>query len=304
MRFRRALAAAALAAAALLPAPAASSGEGFLGRATLFPIAFAGQDLATGGVTAWFRIRNDRSSVQGLRVWVRGLEDAFGDPVTEGVTLWMAAPGDVETREVGDLASSENGSAYFEVVVDSRYDNGAEIPLGLESMVRLERATFEIRVVDASLEDVPVLRGRILDFHFRNIVLRDGAPGTRGRAGRLVRPPAPEIPPDDLAVGRARLWRRGRGLDARMGIALFARGLTADETYEVWLEDEFGDLQDAGELESTADGLGYWSVDTGTGEDLPDEADDDVRNLSRRRVELRRSGFTTPSLVGILPRLR
>ena len=115
---RRLLAAAALVAAALLPAPEAETAQGFLGRAPLFPVPFAGQEEATGGVTSWFRYRNDRTSIQGLRIWVKGLLDEFGDPVIEGATLWMTAPGEFETQQVGSLACTESGSAFFEIVVD------------------------------------------------------------------------------------------------------------------------------------------------------------------------------------------
>jgi len=300
MRTRRLLAPALLGlGAALLPAPAADAGEGFVGRCPLFPVAGAGADAATGGVTAWQRRRNDNSFVQGLRLWVRGLDDA------EGATLWVTPPGRLDAEEVGDLAWAENGSAYFEVLVDSRYDNGAEIPGGAESMYRLQGAVFEVRVPGASLEDLPALRGRLRDFRWRDFVLRPGSPGTRGRTAPMVRPPPPVVPPDDLARGKVRVWRRPRPGGARMGISVFARGLTGEETYEVWIEDPAGDLQEVGSLESTGDGLGFWSLDTDAGDTLPPEAgEDDVRGLARRRIELRRSGFTDPSLVALFPRVR
>ena len=304
MQSRRLLAAAALVAAALLPAPEAASAQGFLGRAPLFPVPFAGQDEATGGATAWFRYRNDRTSVQGLRIWVKGLLDEFGDPVIEGATLWMTAPGEFETQQVGSLACTENGSAFFEVVIDSRSEDPAEIPLGAASLLAFERALIEIRIPDAAGEDVPALRGRILDFRFRDIVLGEGPPGGRGRTARMVRPPDPVIPPDDFAVGRARLFRRRTPDGPRMGIAVFARGLAPDQEYDVLIEDPAGDLQVVGELISTIEGLGYWAIDTGVGDTLPPETgEDDVRGLARRRVEIRRAGLTDPSLVGILPRL-
>lgn len=300
MRTPRALLLAALGlGAALLPAPVAEAGDGFVGRCPLLPIPGAGADDATGGVTAWLRVRQDDSLVQGLRVWVRGLDDS------EGASLWITLPGQQDAEEVGDLAWAENGSAYFEVVVDSRYDNGAEIPGGVESMVKLTRAFLEVRVPGPALEDVPVLRGRLTHFRFRSVVLRAGSPGTRGRTARMVRPPPPVVPPDDAARGSLRVWRRPRPAGARMGITVFARGLTAEETYEVWIEDPAGDLQEVGSLDSTGDGLGYWSLDTDAGDTLPPEAgEDDVRGLAGRRLEIRRSGFTDPSLVALVPRVR
>ena len=256
-------------------------------------------------MTSWFRYRNDRTSIQGLRIWVKGLLDEFGDPVIEGATLWMTAPGEFETQQVGSLACTESGSAFFEIVVDSRFDDPAEaLPLGVPSLLSFERALIEVRIPDAAGEDVPALRGRILDFRYRDIVLGEGPPGTRGRTARMIRPPDPVIPPDDLAVGRCRLFRRRTPDGPRMGIAVFARGLAPDQEYDVLIEDAAGDLQFVGELISTIEGLGYWAIDTGVGDTLPPETDeDDVRGLARRRVEIRRSGFTDPSLVGILPRL-
>ena len=133
-------------------------------------------------MTSWFRYRNDRTSIQGLRIWVKGLLDEFGDPVIEGATLWMTAPGEFETQQVGSLACTESGSAFFEIVVDSRFDDPAEaLPLGVPSLLSFERALIEVRIPDAAGEDVPALRGRILDFRYRDIVLGEGPPGTRGR---------------------------------------------------------------------------------------------------------------------------
>jgi len=306
MLARRTLGIAALAlGAALLSAPPAGAGEGFLGRCPLFPVLGAGQDGATGGVTAWFRQRNDRSTVQGLRVWVRGLVDA------EGAALWVTPPGLTDAQEVGDLALAQDsdgeltGSGYFEVIVDSRFDDGSEIPAGLESMVKLASARIEVRTTDADAVETASLQGRIPEFRFRDIVLRPGSPGTSGRTVRMVRPPEPVVPPDDVARGSVRIWRRPQAGGARMGLAIYARFLTADESYEVWLEDPAGELQEVGALDSTADGLGYWSVDTATGETLPPEAgEDDVRGLRGRRIEIRRSGVTDPSLIAILPRVR
>ncbi|HEU4394261.1 MAG TPA: hypothetical protein VFS92_01770 [Planctomycetota bacterium] len=301
---RRLLAAAALA-AALLPAPAASSSDGFLGRAGLFPVPFSGQFEATGGVTAWFRLRGDKSSIQGMRVWVKDLLDEDGLPIEEGATLWMTKPGEFETQEVASLACTEDGSGYFEVVIDSRVDDGSVIPLEQESMLKFLRATIEIRIPSALGEDVPALRGSITSFRYRDIVLGEGAPGTRSRTARLIQPPDPAIPPDDFAAGRARLWRRRAPLGPRMGVAVLARGLEPDLDYEVLVEDPAGDLQPVGLLTSTLEGVGYWAIEIEPGDTLPPEfAEDDVRGLARRRVEVRRSGSTDPSLVGILPRLR
>ena len=302
---RRLLAAAALAAAALLPAPEASPAEGFLGRAGLFPIPFSGQFGATGGVTAWFRLRGDKSSVQGMRVWVKDLVDEDGLPVEDDATLWMTAPGESETQEVANLACAGDGSCYFEVVIDTRVGDGSVVPLEQESMLKFLRATIEIRIGSALGDAIPAMRGSITSFRYRDIVLGDGAPGTRSRAVRMIRPPEPAIPPDDFAAGRARLLRRRTPDGPRMGVAVLARGLAPDQDYEVLVEDSLGDLQPVGDLTSTGEGVGYWVLEVEPGDTLPPEfGEDDVRGLARRRVELRRSGSTDPSLVGILPRLR
>ena len=302
---RRLLAAAALAAAALLPAAEAPSSEGFLGRAGLFPVPFSGQFDATGGVTAWFRLRDDNSSVQGMRVWVRGLVDEVGDPVAADATLWMTRPDGDGPEEVASLACTEDGAGYFEVVIDSRFDDGSVVPLEQESMLKFLRATIEIRVPSSVGEDIPAMRGSITSFRYRDIVLGDGAPGTRTRAARLIQPPDPAIPPDDFAAGRARLWRKRTVDGPRMGVAVLARGLEPDLDYEVLVEDPVGDLQPVGEFTSTLEGVGYWAIEVEAGDTLPPEfGEDDVLGLARRRVEVRRSGSTDPSLVGILPRLR
>ena len=172
-------------------------------------------------------------------------------------------------------------------------------------MVKLAGARIEVRIPGVDLDDAPVLQGRIARFHFEDIVLRPGDPGTRGRGVEMSRPIDPVIPPDDRAVGDLRAWRCPRKGGPRQGLAIYARNLTPEEAYEVHIEDPTGVMQATGSLESTLDGLGYWSVDTGVGDDLPVEAgEDDVRRLKGRRVELRRSGFSDPSLIGIVPRIR
>ncbi|MHC4821417.1 MAG: hypothetical protein ACYTDX_06825, partial [Planctomycetota bacterium] len=93
--------------------------------------------------------------------------------------------------------------------------------------------------------------------------------------------------------------------DRAQGIVLFARGLLEDDDYEVWIEDEFGDMQEVGEIYTTIDGQGLWDIDTGRDDTLPFEAGiEDVRDLQGRRIELRRFGEVDYSLAGLFPRIR
>ena len=280
---------AALLAALLLPSAGADAGKGFFVQQNLNPVFGTSEPDARGGFSSWFRMRSDKSTVQGLKVWVQGLSDS------EGASLWMAKPGDAETQEVAQLAVAENGSGFFEVVIDSARDDGAEIPLGVESVLRLYFGVVEIRVPGAELDDVPVLRAKIGTFHYETIDLTGP-----GRTAELRRPPPPAPLPDDFARGTVRTWRRREQGAIQQGVTLNASGLTADSDYEIWIEDAAGTLVEVGELAATSEGLGYWSLDTRYGDTLPPGIDvDSVRDLRRRRVELRRSGFDDYSLAGL-----
>lgn len=292
MRHRLLVLPAALLAGLLLPSPGAGAGRGFVVQQPLNQALGSPEPSAKGGFTSWFRTRNDKTTVQGLKVWVQGLSDA------EGSSLWMGKPGDAETQEIGKMAWADNGSAVFEVVVDSSLDDGAEIPLGVESVLRFYYGVIEVRVPGADLVDSPVLRAKVGDFDFEEIDL-----GGPGRAADLRRAPSPGAVPDALARGSVRYWRRKSAGVVQQGVSLTARGLTADSEYEIWIEDAGGALVEVGALAATAEGLGLWSLDTRFGDTLPAGIGvDSVKDLARRRVELRRSGFTDYSLAGLFPR--
>jgi len=196
------------------------------------------------------------------------------------------------------MAWTDNGSAVFEVVIDSARDDGAEIPLGVESVLRFYYGVIEVRVPGADLEDVPALRVKVGQFRFEEIDL-DGP----GRSAELRRAPPPGTVPDDLARGSVRIWRRKSAGVVQQGVSLVARGLTPDSDYGVWIEDEGGTLVETGTLVATSEGLGYWALDTRYGDTLPtDLGIDAVKDLRRRRVELRRDGFDEYSLAGLFPR--
>jgi hypothetical protein len=295
------LAAVALAALVLSAAPA-EAGRGFVAKQPLRRVTGSGETEARGGFTAWFRVRNDHSTVQGITIWVQGLSDS------EGATVWVARPDDAEASEVADLAVTENGSGMWEVVVDSNRDDGAELPLGVESVLKLAGGVIQVRLPSGEADDFPVLRATVGDFDFRDIQFGQGGDGVKSRRTSLRRPPEPAIPPDEAASGTARLWRkkaRGPGDPGHEGLAVFARGLTEDDTYEVWIEDGAGALQEIGALDSTTGGLGFFSIDSRAEDVIPPELDaEGIRDLSGRRLELRRQGFTDYSLATVLPRLR
>ncbi len=292
MRHRLLVLPAVLLAGLLAPAPGAGGARGFFLQQPLHVASGSPEPTAKGGFTSWFRTRNDLSTVQGLKVWVQGLSDA------EGASLWMGKPGDADTQEIAKMAWAENGSAVFEVVVDSAVDDGSEIPLGVESVLRFFYGFIEIRVPGADLVDAPVLRARVGKFSFEEIELNGP-----GRHANLRRAPSPGAVPDDLARGSVRYWRRRSGGAVQQGVSLDAQGLTADSDYEIWIEDEGGTLVEVGALAATSEGQGHWALDTRYGDTLPAGIGvDGVRDLARRRVELRRAGFTDYSLAGLFPR--
>jgi hypothetical protein len=293
MRPRTLLLAVPLLAALLLPAPPAVGGEGLQSSADLRRVPGSTEPDARGGYTAFFRARNDGGTTQGIRVWATGLSDA-----TEA-SVWMAKPGDAETEEVASLAGSENGSGVWEVIVDSSFSGGDGLPLGAGSVLELFGGVIEIRVSGVDFDE-PVLRAKVSPFRWREL-----RTGPRGRVSALRRAPEFEDVVDEFASGTARLWRKRRGGEVRHGLAVFAKGLTPDDFYEIWIEDASGALVMAGEADSTSEGLAYFALGTGDGETFPPEIDaDTIRDLSRRRVEVRRSGFDGYSLAGLFPRVR
>lgn len=299
MRLRPIAPAALLAAGLLLAAPGADAAKGFFAQQNLHLAAGTTQLDAIGGFTSWFRIRNDHTTVQGIRVWAQGLTDFDGDPLTSGATLWMSV-NDEDPEEIAEMACAENGSAVWEFIVDSRDGEAAELPLSVESVLKYTGGKIEIRVPDADFADVPVLRGKVGAFHWEEIRFQ-----ARGRTSNLRIAPFPGTVPDADASGFARVWRRKKDGVIEEGFVLFAKGLTEDETYEVWIEDAGGLLVESGSLDTTSEGLGYFSIDTGAGDDLPDGIDvTTVRDLSRRRVELRRAGFAEYSLAGLFARFK
>jgi len=289
-------------AAAALVAPADAKTEGLVARTRLHPVPTAGQFGATGGIQAYFRVRGDGSSVQGFRVWVDGVLDADGFEDATGATLWMAKPGDVELEQVAELATFE-GMGVYEVTVDSNRDVNDTLPLGVTRILDLLRAPVEVRVPNADLEDVAALSGSIGVFRFRAV------DSPRGRRSALRRPPEPAVPPDADAQGLVQLWRLRRReageVIVESGMGLIARGLSPDAEYEVWIEDEAGDLAEVDETTTTAEGQAVYHFAARDGDTIPPEIGaDDVRELYGRRVELRRSGEEQYSLAGLFPRVR
>jgi len=296
---RLAVPSAVLAALLALSLPAGAGAEGLVARTTLGPVAASGESAASGTVEAWLRVRGDGSVLQSFRVTFRGLSDG------EGATLWMAKPGAIDLEEVGEFAVS-GGTGRFQVGAGGTGVAG-DLPLGVARVLDLLRAPVEVRVPGGDLEDEAVLSGEVGVFRFRP--LYSSGDGVRGRRARLLRPPPPTVPPDESARGFVRLWVQRRvtpaGPEEEQGISIYARDLTEDATYEVWMEDAAGDLQDVGEMVTTADGNGLFVVDTREGDTLPPEVDTaDVRVLFGRRVELRRSGDPDYALVGLCPRVR
>jgi hypothetical protein len=293
-----ALAALLLLAPVLAPAPDAAAGLGFLARGLLRPTVGSVEPDARGGYVSWLRQRTDKSIVQGFKVWFTGMSDATD------ATLWMVGPGELAAEEVGSFAVSDSGAGIWEVVVDSAKDDGAEVPLSAESVLRLEAGVLQVRVPGGDGADLAVLRAEIGDFRWRSLDIGMGGTGRRATT-RLREPPEPVASPDAGAEGRVRLWRRRAGGSAHQGLILFARGLAEDGAYEVWMEDPAGTLVEVGEFDATVDGLGFWTIDSRAGDLIPAALGaDDVRELRGRRIEVRQSGFTDPSLVALLPRLR
>jgi hypothetical protein len=294
MRLR--LAASAAVAAAVLAAAPSVAGNGFTASRDLIPIFGSLEPDAAGGLEAFLQVRGDGSIRQGLRVWIQGLSDATG------ATLWMANPGDVELEEVGEFAAYE-GFGRFEVVNDTGRAAQDDLPLGAERMLNLLRAPVEVRVPGDDVEDEAILFGQIPEFKFRAIGggKRKGL-SSRKAPLRLPRDPFPVV--DDAARGFVRLWRRRvQGEVVDQGFTAYATGLTEDAEYEIWVEDEVGDMQLAGECTSTAEGQAYFVVSDGAG-DLPLELGDDLSLLPGRRVEFRRAGDEEFSLAGTCPRVR
>lgn len=302
MRSSAAAAAAFAAVLLLAPGPAADAGDGFVARQPLRVVSAGGEPDAQGGFESTLRVTNGRRVLQSFTVWFRGLS------LAEGATLWMARPGDAELESVASFAVAENGSGVWSVRIDSSLGTNPELPLGVETVLELVRAPIEVRVPGGGLDDVPVLRGRIGNYRFRDVRSGKGEGGTRSRRTPLRLPPEPVPVVDDGASGQVRVWRqrrRGDLADLHQGLTVFATGLTEDDVYEVWLEDASGVLVEIGEMESTEDGLAFFSLDTRMDDDLPSEADvETVRDLSGRRLEIRRSGFDDPSLVALLRRIR
>lgn len=305
MRIPAGLALAAAAAALLAPGPAAEGGEGFLVRRPLHVVPASGETGAAGGIEAWLRVTNGHRVLQGFSVWFRGLSDA------EGATLWMALEGETELEEVVAIPAADDGSGLYVLRSDSSWENPPELPLAVETVLKLEGARVEVRAPLGGAEDVPVLRGSIGDFRFGDVEGR-GNPSVRSRKVALEEPPPPALHEDDGARGFLRSFRRksrGGAEPAFSGFSVYASGLTEDELYEVWIQTDPSDPETVEyvglEFTTTADGLGFFSFDTRSGDILPAELDaDDVRDLSGRRLEVRRTGYADASLVGIFPRLR
>jgi len=300
-RRRIAVAVLACAAAAFLPGGVADAGDGFVMRESLHFIPSAGEPDAIGGIEAWLRVTNDHKLVQSFTVWFKGLSD-----VSDGATLWMAPEGGYSYEEVAPFAVSANGTGIWSVYLDSSWENNPELPLGVERILDLHSVRVEVRVPRDG-DDEPVLAGQIFGYHYGSIPNGKGGPGTRVKRARMKQPPAPVEAPD-VARGRLRVWRQKKKGDLAsldQGFEIFALDLTPDDTYEVWLEDAAGEMIYLDETDSTSEGLAYFSLDTRYDGLLPIEADvETVRDLSRRRVELRRTGFEEPSLVGLFPRIR
>jgi hypothetical protein len=130
--------------------------------------------------------------------------------------------------------------------VDSNREINDELPLGVDSVVRLLRAPVEIRVA-TDVDDLPYLEGEIAVFRFRSIASGEGRRGVSTRKARLRRPrdPSDDTFGDEAARGYVRLWRdRSTGTGSGEGITLFVQGLTPEAEYEVWIEDDLGDLVD------------------------------------------------------------
>jgi hypothetical protein len=289
MRIRTFLLPAALALGLSLAAPGSGAADGFFLQQDLHLAANTSETSARGGVTSWFRVNPDRTTVQGIRVWVQGLSDSFG------AAVWMAKPGTSATEEVATMADSANGSAVWEVVVNSRDQNKPPLPLKVESVLKLTGGKIEIRA-----SDVVVLQGKVGDFDWGRLNLSGP-----GRTSTLLRAPPPGAVPDDAATGLVRLWRRRAKGNEQWALSIFAKGLTADETYEIWIEDGGGNLVTVDTLVSTADGLGFFNLDSRYDGALPSGIDVvKVGDLSRRRVELHKTGVSDFSLAGLFPRLR
>ncbi len=294
MRTRTLLLPAALAFGVCLAAPPSGAADGLLFQRELHLVSGTLETGARGGVTTWFRVNPDRSTVQGFRVWVQGLSDSTD------ASIWITKPGSDTAEEAATMAAADNGSAVWEVVVNSHDLNPLDLPLKVESVLKLREGKIEIQVAGE-----PVLRGKIGDFDWGSL---DAALAGPGRTAAMRRAPPPGVVPDDAARGVVRLWRRrvrGDPQNPLWALTVFAKGLTADETYEVWIEDDTGSLVEVGSMDSTGDGLGLFSLDKRYGGDFPPGIGvSRVQDFSRRRIELRRSGFTDYSLAGLIPRMR
>ncbi len=294
-------AAAALAALLFAAAPA-DAGRGFLARQPLHRVPGTGETDARGGFSAWLRVRSDHSVVQGISVWFRGLVDA------EGATLYMAKPGDAEPTEVGAFAVSDNGSGHWAIELNSNREDNPALPLGVENVLKLARGRIHVRIPSGEEADTTVLQAVIGDFGFRDLDLGAGAAGEKSRAVALRQAPPPGIAPDEVAAGKARIFRkrpRGSTSEGYEGLQVFASGLTEDGGYDVWIEDGVGDLRFVGTGDATPEGLFFFSLDSRAGDAIPSDLDaEDVRGLGGRRLEVRRSGFDEYSLAAVLPRLR
>ncbi len=301
MKTRTSLAFAVAAAALLAPGPSAEGGDGFLMRRPLLSLS-AG---VSGGIEAWLRVTNGHRVVQGFSVWFRGVSGT-GVFHMESAALWMASPGETDLEEVVTIPVSENGSGLYQIRLDSSFETNPEIPLGAETVLNLERGLVEVRITRTNLSETTILEGRVGPFRW------DEVDGRGNRATRSRRTDLQATAEDEGARATLRSFRRrtrGDAEPAYQGFSIYATGLTEDETYEVWIQTDPDDPLSLEFLDmsflSTADGLGFFSFDTREGDLLPDELGvEDVRDLYGLRLELRRSGFDDPSLVGFFPRLR
>ncbi|MHC4922964.1 MAG: hypothetical protein ACYTG4_02660 [Planctomycetota bacterium] len=300
-RWIRPLTALAVASAFLVLVPVAEGTKGFVSKRTLNPVRGSSEPDMTGGISLWLKVRGNGSRVQQVSAWFKGAFDA------EGATLWMAQPGESELEAVADFATADNGSGLYKITVDDDGDGGNVLPAGADNVLELLRAPVEIRIPGFDLDDEPVLFGKVADFRYKTLP-GSGRKSVRSKKRRLRLPPEPLPLLDDSAKGFIRIWKRKKADsfgDRAQGIVLFARGLLEDDDYEVWIEDEFGDMQEVGEIYTTIDGQGLWDIDTGRDDTLPFEAGiEDVRDLQGRRIELRRFGEVDYSLAGLFPRIR
>ncbi len=295
---RRLTTALALAAAVAVLAVPATGRDGLVAKSGLHRVPGSDSFGVSGGVKAWLLVRGDGSVQQQFSVWAQGL---FGE---DFVTLWMAAPGDLELEQVAEMAVYGD-AARFQVGRDSNREANPDLPLGVERVLELLRAPVEVRIPDVD-DDIRVLEGEVGVFRLRSISTGGGRKGVASRSSRLKRPRRPLEPVDEEARGYIRLWRE-RGDRSGQGITVFAQGLAPETDYEVHIEGPDGELVPvADDVVSTAEGQALFVVNTRDGPDetLPEDLEvDSVSELAGRRIEVRQAGSDEYSLVGILPRV-